>query len=443
MSKRKKTFVCKVCGYKSATWLGSCPNCGSWDSFVEVVEGDEKYHEEKTPVVTHFEDVPVDSSEAVSTGIREVDKVLGGGIVPASVVLLGGEPGIGKSTLALQIAGNMSRTYKVLYVSAEETPAQIKKRGQRIGMSSTELYLMCDGDLDRIVSGVETLSPGFLIIDSIQMITSSNYSSMAGSIFQVREIASRITNVSKAKGIASIIIGHITKEGNIAGPKTLEHVVDVVTTLEGDRRGIYRMFRSSKNRYGTANEIGILEMTSKGLVSVENPYQVFLSCDRPSGATVGVAAEGLRPMVVETQSLVTRSYLTFPRRVATAFDINRLYLITAVLEKRAKIYLGKHDIYANIVGGIKFVDTALDLPMAMAMLSSLKDVKLPVDVAFIGELGLGGELRPVPYIMQRVSEAVRLGFNKIFCPYGSRINEKQKDKVILVKNMKDVISTMV
>ena len=329
----------------------------------------------------------------------------------------------------------MSKTCKVLYVSAEETPAQIKKRGQRIGMSSTELYLMCDGDLDRIVSGVETLSPGFLIVDSIQMITSSNYSSMAGSIFQVREIASRITSVSKAKGIASIIIGHITKEGNIAGPKTLEHVVDVVTTLEGDRRGIYRMFRSSKNRYGTANEIGVLEMTSKGLVSVENPYQVFLSCDRPS--------EGLRPMVVETQSLVTRSYLTFPRRVATAFDINRLYLITAVLEKRAKIYLGKHDIYANIVGGIKFVDTALDLPMAMAMLSSLKDVKLPVDVAFIGELGLGGELRPVPYIMQRVSEAVRLGFNKIFCPYGSRINEKQKDKVILVKNMKDVISTMV
>ncbi len=443
MSKTKKFFVCKVCGYKSTAWLGSCPNCGSWDSFVEVRTEDKKDQKVPPPAVSPFNDVSVDVADAVPTGLKEVDRVLGGGIVPASVVLLGGEPGIGKSTLALQVAANISRDYKVLYVSAEETVAQVKRRGQRIGISSERLYLLSERELEKIVSAVDSIEPDFLVIDSIQMIASSNYSSMAGSVFQVREIASRVTDISKTKGIASIIIGHITKEGSIAGPKTLEHVVDVVTTLEGDRKGIYRMFRSSKNRYGAASEVGILEMTSKGLISVENPYQVFLSSDRPSGATVGVAAEGIKPMVVETQSLVTRSYLTFPRRVATAFDINRLYLITAVLEKRARIYLGKHDIYANIVGGMKFTDTALDLPMAVAILSSLRDVKLPTEVAFVGEIGLGGELRPVPYIAQRVAEAVRVGFERVFCPLGSRIDKKYKDRVIFAKDINSVISTIV
>lgn len=428
MAKTKTVFFCQSCGAQSAKWMGRCTSCGEWNSYVEEIvqrddtskaKGNFKPAESKPRLLSEIEQ---GNEHRTTTGNLELDRVLGGGLVEGSFILVGGEPGIGKSTLMLQIAINMAGT-KVLYVSGEESEQQIRMRADRIGYSSPECYILTETSTQAIFQHLEALQPGLVVIDSIQTLQTSQIESSAGSISQIRETASELQRYAKTTGVPVILIGHITKDGNLAGPKILEHMVDAVLQFEGDRNHGYRILRAIKNRFGPASELGIFEMHDKGLREVSNPSEILLSQrDEPSsGIAVACTMEGVRPMLIEVQALVSTAAYGTPQRSSTGFDNRRLNMLLAVLEKRCGFRLGIKDVFLNIAGGIRVDDPAIDMAVVSAILSSNEDIPADQQICFAGEIGLSGEIRPVNRVEQRIAEADKLGFRKIII---SRHNTK-------------------
>ena len=422
-NKAKTAFFCQNCGYESPKWQGKCPNCNQWNTFVEEVierpaekevwEDERKSRNDGQPVLLD-EISPVEGKRITTTDL-ELNRALGGGIVPGSLVLVGGEPGIGKSTLLLQLALELSGI-KILYVSGEESEQQIKMRADRITGKNDELYISSEISLARLFKQVKTLRPELLIIDSIQTLISDFVDATAGSIAQIKECAGQLQRYAKESNVPVFIIGHINKEGYIAGPKILEHMVDTVLQFEGDRNYTYRILRTIKNRFGSTSEIGIYKMEGDGLKQVNNPSELLITHkDEPlSGVAIAATMEGMRPMVIEVQALVSPAVYGNPQRTATGFDLRRMSMLLAVLEKRGGFAFGNKDVYLNIAGGLKVEDPAIDLGIACALLSSFEDVFLPMNICFAAEIGLSGELRAVNRIEQRISEAEKLGFEKIY-----------------------------
>jgi DNA repair protein RadA/Sms len=425
MAKVKTKFFCQECGTESPKWMGKCPGCQAWNTFVEELETKSKAAgvnsslprtKEKPIPIIHIES---SEEKRILTQQAELNRVLGGGIVPGSLILVGGDPGIGKSTLLLQTSFDLTKIgLKVLYISGEESVKQTKLRADRLGAASPLLYVLCETNLEQIEEAIEEVQPDFMVIDSIQTVYHGSVASAPGSVSQVRECTSHFMRLAKIKGIATVLVGHVTKEGAIAGPRMLEHMVDCVLYFEGERHHSYRMLRAVKNRFGSTNEIGIFEMQESGLVEVLNPSELFLS-ERPlgvSGSTVVASVEGTRPVLVELQALVSQTNFPTPRRMATGVDYNRLSLIVAVLEKRMGMFLQNQDAYINVAGGVKLDEPAVDLGIAVSIASSFRDVPTqPYDVVF-GEIGLTGEVRGVSRIDQRVKEAQKLGFKRVILP---------------------------
>lgn len=414
MAKKISTvFVCNNCGYESSKWLGRCPACNEWNTFFEekqVTANTAKARQKTNSEVVKLNSVEKKETTRIKTGVEELDRVLGGGFVNGSLTLLGGEPGIGKSTLILQICNSVKVDGKILYVSGEESAEQIKLRSDRLGINNDNILFLAETDIDAVQNSIEKYEPKFVIIDSIQTMYSEDITSAPGSVSQVREITARVMQICKQKGITTIIIGHVTKDGSIAGPRVLEHMVDTVLYLEGERYFTYRILRGVKNRFGSTNEIGMFEMEGKGLVEIKNPSTILIS-DRngnPAGSIITVSLEGTRPLLVELQALTTFSVFGMPRRNSIGIDYNRLTLLVAVLEKRANMQLGNQDIYLNVVGGIKVNEPALDLPIILAVASSFKNISIKEDVVAIGEVGLTGEVRSVNMIDKRIKEAEKL-----------------------------------
>ena len=448
MGKEKVVFFCKECGYESAKWLGKCPGCGLWNSFVE-----EKIKETKlgnSKVVSNIpkselkklKDVKVVSKERFTSGFSELDRVLGGGIVDGSLILLGGEPGIGKSTLVLQISDKLTAHGNVLYVSGEESELQVKIRADRLGINNDRIYFYGETDIDEIETKIKEMNPKVCIIDSIQTMYDEEISSVPGSVSQVREVTAKLLNISKKLGIITIVIGHVTKDGVIAGPRLLEHMVDVVLYIEGERFVSHRIVRGVKNRFGSTNEIGIFEMGESGMVEVENMSEMFLTREKNQIGTATTAIlEGTSTLLLEIQSITTRSYYNIPRRVTTGIDTNRLNIILAIIEKKCGISLGTQDVYVNVVGGIKITEPASDLAVAMAIISSYKSKPLSNQSIFIGELALTGEVRGVVNLEKRIKEAVKLGYNTIYTTkYGLDKIEIPKDvKIVKVSNISELV----
>jgi DNA repair protein RadA/Sms len=425
VSKQKTKYCCQECGYESPKWLGKCPSCQTWNSLVEEVEtvirtqgmssSITRTKEKPTPII-HIESDP---EPRVQTSNKELNRVLGGGIVPGSLILVGGGPGIGKSTLLLQTSFALTQAeQKVLYISGEESIKQTKLRADRLNASSPLLYVLCETNLELIEEAIQETEPDFLVIDSIQTMYHPAIASAPGTVAQVRECTGHFMRIAKGKGIATVLVGHVTKEGAIAGPRLLEHMVDCVLYFEGERHHSYRLLRAVKNRFGSTNEIGIFEMQELGLVEVSNPSELFLS-ERPlgvAGSTVVASMEGTRPVLVEIQALISTTNFPSPRRMATGIDHNRLSLIMAVLEKRMGMFLQNQDAYLNVAGGVKLDEPAVDLAVAISIASSFRDQPTrPYDVVF-GEIGLTGEVRGVSRIDQRVKEAEKLGFRRVIMP---------------------------
>lgn len=421
MPKNKTVFVCRDCGAEYSKWNGKCTACGAWNTLEETVPvtvgtgkaapaGEFKY--------SRISEISYDDETRYDTGISELDRVLGGGLVKGSLVLIGGDPGIGKSTLLLQICGFMGNNHTILYVSGEESERQIKLRAERLGVASENLFLASNNSCESIIKAVCENKPEIVIIDSIQTITSSALTSTAGSIVQVRECTGAFMRMAKSEEIPVFIVSHVNKDGGIAGPKIMEHIVDTVLYFEGEKQLSYRILRAIKNRFGSTNEIGVFSMDDDGLSEVENPSEMMLSgrLKNVSGSAVVCAMEGTRPILAEVQALVTKSSFSAPRRVATGFDYNRLYMILAVLEKRCGFAFGGLDVYVNIVGGLKIDEPAADLAVAMALWSGLCDKAVPEDLLVFGEVGLGGEIRSVSRVRERVKEGARLGFTKCVIP---------------------------
>lgn len=432
MAKKAKTqFECQHCGYISPRYLGKCPQCGSWNSMVEEKIQDTSDRRSRTTLTgqkmqpTKLADVVPKKEPRVQTQLGELNRVLGGGVVPGSMVLLGGDPGIGKSTLLLQVSQQLAATGgKVLYVSGEESAEQIKMRAQRLGVVDNEFYLYAETDMHDISRAIENLEPDYVIIDSIQTMTQPDISSVAGSVSQVRETTAELLKIAKTNGIAIFIVGHVTKEGSIAGPRMLEHMVDTVLYFEGEQHQSFRILRAVKNRFGSTNEIGIFEMREGGLEEVANPSQVFLE-ERLAGATgsaIVVAMEGSRPILVEIQALVTPTMFGNAKRTTTGLDFNRVSLIMAVLEKRAGLLLQNQDAYLKAAGGVKLNEPAIDLAIAISIASSYKEKGTEATECFIGEIGLTGEIRRVNAIEQRVKEVQKLGFKKVYVPKNNLVN---------------------
>ena len=423
--KAKSQFVCQNCGYSSPKYLGKCPNCGSWNSMVEEVIQETTDRRVRTTLTgqrmqpTKIADVIPKKEPRVQTKLAELNRVLGGGVVPGSLILIGGDPGIGKSTLLLQVSQQLAAIGgKVLYVSGEESAEQIKMRAQRLGAIDTEFYLYPETDMSEISKAIENLTPDYVIIDSIQTMTQPDITSVAGSVSQVRETTAELLKLAKTNGIAIFIVGHVTKEGSIAGPRMLEHMVDTVLYFEGEKHHSFRILRAVKNRFGSTNEIGIFEMEAGGLKEVANPSQVFLE-ERLEGATgsaIVVAMEGSRPILVEIQALVTPTMFGNAKRTTTGLDFNRVSLIMAVLEKRAGLLLQNQDAYLKAAGGVKLNEPAIDLAIAVSIASSYKEKGTSPTECFIGEIGLTGEIRRVNAIEQRVKEVQKLGFTKVYLP---------------------------
>lgn len=424
MAKLKTKFVCQECGYETAKWLGKCPGCQGWNTFVEEVEqpsrgGGAGFAFQTQEQVASIIDIESAKEPRIVTDNRELNRVLGGGVVPGSLILVGGDPGIGKSTLLLQTSYELTKKeLKVLYISGEESARQTKLRADRLHAVSKLLFVLCETDIERILNAIERVKPDFLVIDSIQTVYHPAISSAPGSVSQVRECTAYFMRIAKTKGIATVLVGHVTKEGAIAGPRLLEHMVDCVLYFEGERHHSYRVLRAVKNRFGSTNEIGIFEMRESGLAEVSNPSELFLS-ERPlgvSGSAVVASVEGTRPVMVELQALVAPTHYPSPRRMATGYDHNRLSLIIAVLEKRIGMFLQTQDVYLNVAGGVKLEEPAVDLAVAISIASSFRDQPTrPHDAAF-GEIGLSGEVRGVSRIEQRVNEAQKLGFQRIIMP---------------------------
>lgn len=427
MAKVKTKFYCTECGYESPKWYGKCPGCQAWNSMVEATETVVKtagmssslFHNQTQEKPLSITAVESGKEPRVLTGIGELNRVLGGGLVPGSLILVGGDPGIGKSTLLLQASNELARSgLRVLYVSGEESVRQTKLRADRLGVLSPELYVLCETNLETIEAAVDQMKPQFLVIDSIQTVYLPDVTSAPGSVSQVRECTARFMRIAKGLGIATVLVGHVTKEGAIAGPRMLEHMVDCVLYFEGERHHTYRLLRAVKNRFGSTNEMGIFEMGEGGLREVENPSELFLS-ERPlgvAGSTVVASMEGTRPVLVELQALIASTHFPSPRRMGTGIDHHRLSLIIAVLEKRMGMFLQNQDAYLNVAGGVKLDEPAVDLAIAVSIASSFRDVPTkPYDVIF-GEVGLTGEVRAVSRAEQRVREAHKLGFKRVILP---------------------------
>lgn len=425
--KSKVVYVCQNCGAKESKWVGKCPVCGEWNSFEEEVEVSTKGKRAASVIGNspsrplRLSEVKANADERMDTGDGELNRVLGGGLVPGSMVLLGGEPGIGKSTLVLQFALR-NRCGKVLYVSGEESVAQIKMRAGRLGAENDDCLFLSGNMLENVLEHARAIEPKLLIIDSIQTLATEAVDAIPGSLSQIRECTNALLRFSKENTITTILIGHITKDGQLAGPKILEHMVDTVLQFEGDQQHLYRILRSMKNRFGSTSEIGIYEMLQSGLRQVTNPSELLLSAhgEDLSGIAVGATVEGIRPILLEVQALVSTAAYGTPQRSATGFDTRRLNMLLAVLEKRVGFRLGAKDVFLNIAGGIRVSDPALDLGVVMAVLSSNIDAPLPKDTAFAGEVGLSGEIRAVSRMEQRVAEAEKLGFSQIFVPLGNK-----------------------
>lgn len=429
MAKAKTVFYCQNCGTRHAQWLGKCNACGEWNTIVEeVVEKNApaipwKDDSAKTPVLFNIHDIPKTNEARIKTKNGELDRVLGGGLVLGSVVLLGGEPGIGKSTLLLQVALSLNHL-KVLYVSGEESATQIKLRAERIGIETDSCFVLTETQTQKIFKQAKEIQPNVLIIDSIQTLQTQLVESSPGSVSQIRECTAELIRFAKQTNTPVILVGHITKEGNIAGPKILEHMVDVVLQFEGERNHIYRLLRAQKNRFGSTAELGIYEMQGVGLREVSNPSEVLISAkDQPlSGNAVASTMEGMRPMLIEIQALVSTAVYGTPQRSTTGYDIKRLNMLLAVLEKRAGFQLGAKDVFLNITGGIRVDDPAIDLAVVCAILSSYENETLPDNCCFAAEVGLSGEIRPVSRVEQRISEAEKLGYDVIFISKYNKVN---------------------
>jgi DNA repair protein RadA/Sms len=421
MAKSKTVFVCQNCGVESAKWIGRCPSCKEWNTYQEEIITPAS---SSTPVFSdHYEkkkpellsEITADENSRIPTGLSELDRILGGGLVKGSLILLGGEPGVGKSTLALQLALAL-KDNKILYVSGEESEQQIKLRAGRLKGKNPLCYILSETVLENILTHAEAIQPALIIIDSIQTVQTGLLESSAGSVSQVRECAALLLKYSKITGTPVFLIGHITKDGTLAGPKVLEHIVDVVLQFEGDNNYVYRILRSVKNRFGSTAELGIFEMVESGLREVDNPSEMFINQhDEPlSGISIAATIDGLRPFLIETQALVSSAVYGTPQRSTTGYDIRRLNMLLAVLEKRAGFRLGVKDVFLNIAGGIKVNDPAIDLAIISSVLSSNLDIPLARDICFAGETGLSGEIRPVSRIDQRIKEAAKMGFTKIY-----------------------------
>lgn len=450
----KIVYVCRECGKESPKWLGKCPDCGSWNSFdeEEIIEkatkqglntGRNKNHEK----AERFSELELPTYMRTGTGMGELDRVLGGGLVDRSVVLLSGEPGIGKSTLLLQICSVLSRTRKVLYVSGEESKGQLKMRAERLGIVGDSIYLLTETDVDAILDECLNLKPDVIIIDSIQTLSSMRFTSVPGSITQVRESAMSLINYGKSNGSAVFLVGHVNKEGGISGPKVVEHMVDAVLYFEGERTNSYRIIRAIKNRFGSTNEIGVFEMGDKGLVEIPNPSELVMA-ERPkntSGSCAGCVMQGSRPMISEIQALVAKTVYATGKRTSDGFDYNRMCLLIAVLEKRMGLKFYENDVYLNVAGGIRLDEPSADLSIAMALISGITDRVIPDNLIAFGELGLSGEVRAVSHIEYRVKEAIRLGFTKILLPEKNvtkSIKAPEGVKICGVSNIYQVLAHM-
>lgn len=452
--KVKSIYVCSNCEHQSSKWLGKCTSCGEWNTMEEQfikTEASSKskaapYSGKSAPAV-RLNDLEAPKYMRINTGTGEFDRVLGGGLVSGSVVLLSGEPGIGKSTLLMQVSSKIADENKrVLYVSGEESPAQLKMRAKRLGIESNEFYVQTETNINTIIDQIHSLEPDVVIADSVQTIYSENSSSSPGSVSQIKEAASSFISLAKNEGMSVILVGHVNKDGAVAGPKVLEHMVDAVLNFEGDKENAFRIIRAVKNRFGSTNEIGVFEMTSSGLSEVANPSEMLLA-GRPknvSGNCAVCVMEGSRPIIAEIQALVSNSVFPSPKRTSNGYDYNRLYMLLAVLEKRLGLRFSSCDAYMNVIGGLRLADTAADLPAALSLISCIKDKPLPDDVIAIGEIGLSGECRAVSFAEQRVKEAERLGFSKIILPQrntgkGQIDPSKFKIKIVPVKSIYDAL----
>ena len=447
MPKVKTFYQCQTCGYTSPKWLGKCPDCGTWNSLVE----ERKETSPSRSSLGHFRksepqllsSIKAGYEQRTSTGIKELDRVLGGGVVTGSVVLVGGDPGIGKSTLLLQALSGLSRYGQVLYVSGEESPEQIKIRAERLSINSNDIILLSETSLIGIVDTALKLVPKAIVVDSIQTVYTEDILSAPGSVSQVRECAAKLMIFAKKSDIPVFLVGHVTKEGAIAGPRVLEHIVDTVLYFEGDRGHSYRILRTVKNRFGSTNEIGVFEMSDAGLREIENPSELFL-LERPlnvSGSVVVAALEGTRPLMVELQSLVSQTNFGMPRRTTIGVDFNRVNLLVAVLEKRAGLHLGGMDIFVNVVGGLRIIEPAVDLGIISTIASSFKDIPIDPKTYVFGEVGLSGEIRAIAQAEVRIKEASKIGFKKAVMPLGNA--EKMRNNFgIEIIGVKDVEGTL-
>ena len=454
MAKSKSLFVCSQCSYESAKWFGQCPGCGEWNTMEETVVMPTSSRKASASLtgrasLQSINEIGESDEIRYDTGISEFNRVLGGGLVKGSLVLIGGDPGIGKSTILLQACKFLSENKKVLYVSGEESASQIKLRATRLGVNGNSLFVMCDTDAEYITETIRTNRPDVVIIDSIQTMNITEIASTTGSVTQVRECTNLFMRTAKSLGIPIFIVGHVNKDGNIAGPKVLEHIVDTVLYFEGDKNMSYRILRAVKNRFGSTNEIGVFTMNDNGLEEVPNPSEMLLE-GRPkntSGTCVMCVMEGSRPILAEVQALVTPTGFGNPRRMTNGYDFNRMSMLIAVLEKRAGYYFANTDCYLNIIGGLKIDEPASDLSVVLALVSSLKDMILKDDVIAIGEIGLAGEIRGVSNARQRVNEAVRMGFRKIIIPYQNYKSLPdevlRQAEIVGVKNIRDAFKEIV
>ena len=443
MAKNQTVFVCSNCGNESPKWLGKCPACNSWNTFYEEKIVTSKVSGEKKAVsaeVKKLNSVEIEKYSRYKTGYEELDRVLGGGLVQGSLVLLGGEPGIGKSTLILQICDKIKVNGSVLYISGEESATQIKMRADRLNINNENILFLGETCIETIENTLESIKPDFIIIDSIQTMYSEQLQAAAGSVSQVREITARIMQLCKRKNITTILIGHVTKDGNIAGPRVLEHMVDTVLYLEGERYFSYRILRGVKNRFGSTNEVGLFEMREEGLCEIENPSEILISerDGNPSGSVIVASLEGTRPMLIEIQALLAPTAFGMPRRTGIGVDYNRMALLMAVLEKRAGLHISNYDAYINVVSGIKIDEPAVDLGIALAIASNFKNVPLPKDLVVVGEIGLTGEIRSVNSLEKRVKEAEKMGFKTFVVPESGKKQIKYKTTSINVIGVKTI-----
>ena len=453
----KTVYICSDCGYTSPKWMGKCPSCSAWNTFVEDVVGNPSDNEPKNAKqalytmsgesrACEFSNLEMSEYLRSTTGLSELDRVLGGGLVNGSAVLISGEPGIGKSTLLIQISDCIGNKKKVLYVSGEESSSQIKLRADRLGLRGNNLYLLTENNLNKIIKEIDRIKPEVLIVDSIQTMYADGVASSPGSVTQVKESAMALINKAKSEGISVIMVGHVNKEGGIAGPKVLEHMVDAVIYFEGDRRQTYRIIRAIKNRFGSTNEIGVFEMTERGLVQIPNPSEMLLA-DRPKNTSGNCAVcimEGTRPIIAEVQALVSATSFPAPRRTTNGIDYNRMCLVLAVLEKRLNLRFSANDVYINVIGGLQIDDPGTDMATALALISSLTDKVVPNDLVAFGELGLAGECRAVSELERKLNEAARLGFTQAVIPERNyeKLHVDPKLKLIPVKNIYESLKVL-